>query len=83
MTREEFDKAPIKQKVYKVFESGRELASRQFLHCNIKLFDMGSFYVEVFYVPAANKIHKADSLGIEQVLDVYGNQIDISGLLNY
>jgi hypothetical protein len=82
MTREEFDKAPLERRVYKVFEIGRELASREFLHCYIKLFAVGDFYAEVFYVPATNKIHKVDTLSLDEVLQIYHGQLDISGLLN-
>ena len=81
MTKEMFENAPLDRKVYKVFESGRELASRDFLHCHIKLFALGDFYVEVFYVPATNKIHKVDTLSLDEVLQIYQNQLDISDLL--
>jgi hypothetical protein len=81
MNREAFDGAPLSQKVFKVFESGKELTSRVFLHCHIKLYAIDGFYAEVYYVPAANKIHKVESLSLDEVLEVYGKQLDISGLM--
>jgi hypothetical protein len=81
MTKKEFEKAPLDRKVYTVFESGSELASRQFLHCHIKLFALDNYYAEVFYVPATNKIHKVEALSLDEVLQIYQNQLDISSLL--
>lgn len=82
MTREEFESIPLDRKVYKVLELGRELAFRDFLHCHIKLYAVSDFYVEVYYVPATNKIHKVETLCLDDVLEIYQNQLDISGLLN-
>ncbi len=81
MTQKEFEQAPLKEKVYRVFEKGKEITSRQFLHFNIKLYTLYGFYVEVWYVPAANKIDRVETLSVDEILSIYKNQFDISKLL--
>ena len=79
--REQFDQAPVKEKIYRVLDEGKEITGRVFLHNQIKLYAMHGFYAELWYVPAINKISRVESLGIDEVLQIYKKQFDISGLL--
>ena len=81
MKKSEFERAPLKERVYLVLESGKPITVRQFLHYHVKLFAYDDFFVELWYVPANNKIDKAEVLDIDDVLHNYRNEFDISGLL--
>ncbi len=77
----EFDKYPLKEKVYLVFEHGNEIAVRKFLYFDIKLYTLFDFFAEVWYVPTNNKIEKVETLTTDEILSLYKNEFDISGLL--
>jgi len=77
----EFDKYPLKEKVYLVFEHGNEIAVRKFLYFDIKLYTLFDFFAEVWYVPNNNKIEKVETLTTDEILSLYKNEFDISGLL--
>ncbi|MFP4288690.1 MAG: hypothetical protein ACLFQS_05485 [Bacteroidales bacterium] len=76
-----FNNYPLKEKVYLLFEHGNELASRQFLYFNIKLYTLFGFFAEVWYVPNNNKIEKVEVLTTDEILSLYKNEFDISELL--
>jgi hypothetical protein len=81
MTQSEFHHLPVKEKVFLIFEYGREITSRQFLYFNIKLFYIYNFFAEVWYVPTGNKIEKVETLNLDEVLHLYKRHFDISELL--
>lgn len=81
MDAKEFDQCPIKEKVYLVFEHGNEIAARQFLYFNVKLYTLFGFFAEVWYVTNNNKIEKVETLSIDEILNLYKNEFDISELL--
>ncbi len=81
MNRSEFERASLKEKVYVVLESGKAITARQFLHYHIQLYAYADFYVELWYIPATNKIEKAEILNVDDVLQIYKNDFDISGLM--
>lgn len=80
MTFTEFSKLSLEDKVYKVFEHGHEIMSRQFLYYDIKLYSFFDFYVEFWYLPSINKIDRVDALNMDEVLQLYKHEFDISGL---
>lgn len=80
MTLLEFSELTLEDKVYKVFENGQEILSRQFLYFDIKLYSLYDFYVELWYVPSVNKIDRVDTLNLDEVLKLYKHEFDISGL---
>lgn len=81
MDDKKFSKLPIKEKIYLIFEHGNEIATRQFLYFNIKLYTLFGFFAEVWYVPSGNKIEKVEILTTDEILSLYKNEFDISELL--
>lgn len=81
MDHKKFTTFPLKEKIYLVFEHGNEIATRQFLYFNIKLYTLFGFFVEVWYVPSGNKIEKVETLSTDEILSLYKNDFDISDLL--
>ncbi len=82
MNEKDFAILPLKEKVYLVFEHGNEVAVRQFLYFNIKLYTLFGFFAEVWYIPNNNKIEKVDVLTTDEILTLYKNEFDISELLS-
>ncbi len=82
MKKSEFEQAPLKEKVYQVLQSGKSITSRQFLHYHIRLYAFSDFFVELWYVPASNKIDRVESMLLDEMLHVYKNSFDITDLLN-
>ncbi len=81
MKKNDFERAPLKEKVYRVFESGKPLADRRFLYFHIRLYALHDFYAEIWYIPSTNKIDRIHTLELNEVLQIYDSQLDISGLL--
>jgi hypothetical protein len=82
MKKTEFEKAPLREKVYRVLQTGKPITARQFLHYHIKLYAFSDFFVELWYVPASNKIDRVEIMSLDEVLNLYKNAFDISDLLN-
>ncbi len=81
MEQSNFDKLPLRKKVYYVLERGKAITGRQFLHYHVKLYAYYDFFVELWYIPATNKIQKVEVFGVDDVLQIYKNDFDISGLM--
>ncbi len=81
MKKNDFERAPLKEKVYRIFESGKPLADRRFLYFQIRLYALHDFYAEIWYIPSTNKIDRIHTLELKEVLQIYDSQFDISGLL--
>jgi hypothetical protein len=82
MKKTEFEKAPLREKVYRVLQTGKPITARQFLHYHIKLYAFSDFFVELWYVPASNKIDRVEIMSLDELLNLYKNAFDISDLLN-
>jgi hypothetical protein len=82
MKKSEFEHAPLREKVYKVLQNGKPIISRQFLHYHIRLFAYSDFFVELWYIPASNKIDRVETLSLDEVLHAYKSSFDISDLLS-
>ncbi len=80
MKKSDFERAPLKEKVYRIFESGNHITDRRFLHFQIRLFALQDFYAEIWYVPSTNKIDRVHTLTLDEVLQIYNSNFDISGL---
>lgn len=81
MKKTTFEKAPLKEQVYLVLQQGKAITTRQFLHYHIRLFAFSDFFAELWYIPANNKIDRVDVLELDDVLQIYKNKFDISGLM--
>lgn len=81
MEQSNFEKLPLRKKVFHVLERGKAITVRQFLHYHIKLYAYYDFFVELWYIPATNKIQKVEVFGVDDVLQIYKNDFDISGLM--
>jgi hypothetical protein len=80
MNIDEFMQLPKPEKAHRVLTQGRELLVRIYLYYTIKLYGYSGFLVEIWYLPAANKIDKIKIVDMEDVLHLYENDIDISDL---
>ncbi len=81
MTQKEFEQAPLKEKVFRVLERGKPIAARDFLYFRIRLYALYDFYAEVWYIPTSNKIDRVETLTVDDILNLYKSDFDISGLL--
>ncbi len=81
MKAPEFNNYPLQQQAYLLLDQGTEIASRQFLYFNIKLYTLSGFFAEIWYVPKYNKIEKIEVLSTDEILSLYKNEFDISQLL--
>lgn len=81
MKKSDFERAPLKEKVYRVLQSGKPLLNRQFLHFSIRLYSVYDFFAEIWYIPSTNKIDRVESLTLNEVLSIYDSALDISVLL--
>ena len=78
ITRDEFDTLPPVEKAHTIFEFGEEMAQRTFGEFRIKLYNVWDFYVELWYSTKRVQISKLESLSTEDVMEFYGDEIDIS-----
>jgi hypothetical protein len=78
ITRTEFDFLPVTDKAQTVFEFGEELEVREYGGFRIKLYLVWDFYVELWVSTRRHQISKLVSLGLDDVIDLYGEDIDIS-----
>lgn len=74
MIQIEFNKLSLKEKGHVVFQKGKYIASRQYYAQRLVLYDMKSFFAEVWYAPNKNKIHRIESLSQDDKrIDLYIN----------
>jgi hypothetical protein len=82
MTIDEFMAKPKPERVHLVLTQGRELMHRIYVYNIIKLYQYSDFLVEIWYLPASNKIDKIKIVDIEDVMHLYEKDIDIKDLFN-
>ncbi len=80
MTIQEFLSIPTPERAHKVLTEGDELMHRIYIFYTIKLFRFSGFFVEIWYLPASNKIDKIVVVDLDDVLHLYEKNIDISDL---
>jgi hypothetical protein len=82
ITRTEFDFLPAVEKAHNVFEFGEELDIREDGGFQIKLYLVWDFYVELWYNTRRHQISKLTSLSSDEVIDIYGDNINISDVFS-
>jgi hypothetical protein len=78
ITRTEFDVLPTVEKAYTLFELGDELDVREEGDFRIKLYLISDFFVELWFGKSNEQSTKLISLSEDDVLNIYGERIDIS-----
>jgi len=63
-----------------VLNGGTYLATRYEDQDTINLYSLGSFYVEVYYDPEVNHLHRCHSFTSTQHLALYIDAIQVKGL---
>jgi hypothetical protein len=81
MTQELFNQLPIEEQQKAVLQKGVFLAERKDPPLRMMLYDMGSFYVEVFFLSRFNKVAWFNAFDTTEKLDAYLEEIDLSLLL--
>ncbi len=81
MTKADFQRAPLKEQVFRVFENGKPIADRRFLYFHIKLYVLYDFFAELWYIPTVNKIDRVVTLNTDEILEIYSSSFNISDLL--
>ncbi|NLF43907.1 MAG: hypothetical protein GX587_14535 [Bacteroidales bacterium] len=77
-----FKNQSLQEKLEMIFNNGSELYYRSHLYYTIRLYSLGDFFVEVWYLPYSKKIDKVEIISLEDVLHLYRHQFDISELLS-
>ncbi len=80
LTKDQFDAMPLIVRVQKIFESGVEIMSRTDKLHDIKLYAFSDFFVEIWYQQTINRIEKVVTQDLDEVIQLYENQIDIHEL---
>jgi hypothetical protein len=80
MSIDEFMSLPKPERVHRVLTQGNELMHRIYVYYTIKLFQYSDFFVEIWYLPASNKIDKIRIVDMQDVLHLYEKEIDITDL---
>jgi len=71
ISKTKFIQLSIKQKGEYVFQEGEYIGLREYYNHRINLYSLSDFFVEVWYIPAENKIEKIEVLESEKTLDLY------------
>ena len=58
----EFNELNLKAKGEKTFLEGKFISSRSYYNQRLVLYSLYDFFVEVWYEPGSNKIHKIEGL---------------------
>jgi hypothetical protein len=82
MDKNQFENLALKEKVYLILEQGKAVSTRQFLFYQITLYGFSDYFAEIWYIPATNKIDKVELITLDEILQLYQNDFDISSLLN-
>jgi len=80
LSMDDFLSLPKPERVHRVLTQGCELIHRIKDNYTIKLFKFSGFFVEIWYLPGANKIDKIRIMDMEEVLHLYEKEIDISDI---
>jgi len=81
MTSAQFDRLSIDDQESMVFDQGAFLAARQEPEFVIQLFQLNSFYVELFYHQVKERAIATRIFSDVKRLGPYFDSIDLSGLL--
>ena len=81
MTLSHFNKLSIEEQQKAVLINGVFLAERKDSPLRMMLYDMGSFYVEVFFLSRYNKVAWFNAFQSTKKLEPYLQKIDVSSIL--
>ena len=81
MTLSQFNKLSIEQQQKAVLINGVFLGERKDPPLRMMLYDMGSFYVEVFFLSRYNKVAWFNGFQSTKKLEPYLQKIDLSSVL--
>jgi hypothetical protein len=81
MNIREFKVPGVKDITSTFLKDGVHIASRPGLFCSIALFQVGDWYVEIFYNKKTNEVGRVKTFRDMELLDPYLKQINISSLL--
>jgi hypothetical protein len=81
MILEKFNTLPIEQQQQAVLNEGVFLAERKDPPLRMMLYDMGSFYVEVFFLSRYNKVAWFNGFDSTEKLEPYLERINVSDVL--
>ena len=81
MTLTEFNKLSTEEQQKAVLMQGVFLAERKDPPLRMMLYDMGNFYVEVFFLSRYNKVAWFNGFNNTKKLEPYLQRIDVSSLL--
>ena len=81
MTIEKFNQLPIEEQQRAVLQDGVFLAERKDFPLRMMLYDMNSFYVEVFFLSRNNKAAWLNAFDSMEKLEPYLTNINISPVL--
>ena len=81
MTLAHFNKLSIEEQQKAVLMNGVFLAERKDPPLRMMLYDMGSFYVEVFFLSRYNKVAWFNAFNSTKKLEPYLQKIDVSSIL--
>ena len=81
MTLSQFNKLSIEEQQKAVLINGVFLAERKDPPLRMMLYDMGSFYVEVFFLSRYNKVAWFNAFQSTKKLEPYLQKIDVNSIL--
>ena len=81
MTLTQFNKLPIEEQQKSVLINGAFIAERKDPPLRMMLYDMGNFYVEVFFLSRYNKVAWFNGFKSTKKLEPYLQKIDITSVL--
>ena len=82
MTLEQFNKLPIEQQQKAVLQKGVFLGERKDPPLRMMLYDMGRFYVEVFFLSRFNKVAWFNGFTSTDKLAPYLEKINLAPVLH-
>lgn len=81
MTLEKFNSLALEEQQMAVLTKGTFLAERKDAPLRMMLYDMGNFYVEVFFLSRYNKVAWFNGFDSTDKLEPYLSKIDVSNVL--
>ena len=78
MNLTDFNRNNLQQKTTLIWEKGNFLAVRYSSNCNVCLYSMGKFFVEIWYRMADNEINSIKAFYNYSFLEPYLEMVDLS-----
>ncbi len=77
MDKEEFIKLNIAEKIETLWNDGDVISEKTYYECNISLFLLGNYYVEVFFNRDINEVVSIEIQENKQILYEYVKNLDL------